>query len=62
MKRRTKAIVFVSSMLLTLGSLFAFVGHRHGACGMHHRYHAEMHHGGCEQTTPSQNNLEQNNN
>ena len=52
MRRGTKIIVFIASMALTLGSLFAFVGPRH--CGMHG--HRGWHHekmtgewgGGCD--------------
>lgn len=35
MKRGTKITVFIASMALTLGSLFAFVGPRHCGGGIH---------------------------
>lgn len=62
MKRKTKAIVFIGSMLITLGSLFAFVGHRHSACGMHsHRYHSETMGQGCEQGHSTSDSVHQSN-
>ncbi len=45
MKRGTKITVFIASMALTAGSLFAFFGPRH--CGHHGMYN----HGSCESTT-----------
>jgi hypothetical protein len=44
MKRGTKITVFIASMALTAGSLFAFFGPRH--CGHHGMYN----HGSCEST------------
>jgi hypothetical protein len=46
MKKGTKITVFIVSMGLTIGCLFAFVGPRH--CGHHGMYK----HGSCEQTSP----------
>ncbi|MBL7920822.1 MAG: hypothetical protein JNJ40_10940 [Bacteroidia bacterium] len=52
MKKGTKITVFIASMALTVGSLFAFVGPRH--CGQHGVYrHCNKangytdHHGNC---------------
>ena len=45
MKKGTKITVFIISMALTVGCLFAFVGPRH--CGHHGMYN----HGACENTT-----------
>jgi hypothetical protein len=41
--------VFIASMALTLGSLFAFVGPRHCGHGMYrHGHHSGWHVGNCE--------------
>jgi len=44
MKKGTKITIFIASMALTAGSLFAFLGPRH--CGHHGMYH----HNTCQNT------------